>query len=99
MDNGYTSAATVLATSAHVYLDSRVKVGSWPACKYEEKVEEIGGPGPLPDVHPGEEHGEDGGGGGDHVDVGQGEVPQAVELADDAEAASDGARDKLQSHS
>ena len=69
------------------------------ACKHEEKVDEIRGAGPLPDVDPGEEHGEDGGGGGDHVDVGQGEVPEAVELADDAEAARDSARQQLQSHS
>ena len=69
------------------------------ACKYEQKVEEIPWTGPLPDVQPGEEHREDGGGRGDHVDVGQGEVPQSVELADDAQAARDGAGEKLQSHS
>ena len=69
------------------------------ACKHEEKVDEIRWAGPLPDVHPGEEHGEDGRGGGDHVDVGQREIPEAVKLADDAEAARYGTRQQLQSHS
>ena len=68
------------------------------ACEHEEEVDEIGGSGPLPDVDPGEEDGEDGGGGGDHVDVGQREVAEPVELADDAQAARDGARQQLQSH-
>ena len=68
------------------------------ACEHEEEVDEIGWSGPLPDVDPGEEDGEDGGGGGDHVDVGQREVTEAVELADDAQAARDGARQQLQSH-